>query len=90
MLKDARISKKLTQKKLGKLTGISQGYISKLERIDIYQNSPTLKQLVALSRGLEISPYQLTIFYLEKQLELEEYNINGKSGDLRKKISKWR
>ncbi|PBH38718.1 transcriptional regulator, partial [Clostridioides difficile] len=53
MLKQARKNKNLTQKQLSKIANISQSYISRLEQ-DIFINSPTIRQIISLSKALDI------------------------------------
>ena len=66
MLKNAREMRGLTQKELGRLSGLSQSYISKLESPDIQQlNAPSLKQITRLAKELHICPFDLTRYFLK-------------------------
>ena len=57
-LKDYRLLRNLTQKQLAKLSGVSQEYISALEKKDSFK-SPTLKTLAAIAAALKICPLNL-------------------------------
>ena len=52
-LKEIRVEKKLTQIKLAELAGISQGYLSELER---NRKSPTLRQVCKIADALNVHP----------------------------------
>ncbi|CZR82002.1 TPA: helix-turn-helix transcriptional regulator [Clostridioides difficile] len=66
MLKQARKNKNLTQKQLSKIANISQSYISRLEQ-DIFINSPTIRQIISLSKALDISAYKLSNYFIDKE-----------------------
>ncbi|MCC0641603.1 MULTISPECIES: helix-turn-helix domain-containing protein [unclassified Clostridioides] len=66
MLKQARKDKNLTQKQLSKIANISQSYISRLEQ-DIFINSPTIQQIISLSKALDISAYKLSNYFIDKE-----------------------
>lgn len=69
MLKAARNVKNLTQKELSRLTGISQSYISKLENDKFNAHSPTLRQIVKLSKELNLCPINLCKWFLDLHME---------------------
>lgn len=80
MLKSARLKRGLTQKELSRLTGISQSYISKLERENYNFHSPTLKQIVRLAKELNLCPVTLSKWFLTFHIScsnecLTTYNI---------------
>ncbi|MBH7858735.1 helix-turn-helix transcriptional regulator, partial [Clostridioides difficile] len=52
LLKYHRKKKKLTQRRLSELTGISQSYISRMENKK-FKHSPTLTQIILLADILE-------------------------------------
>ncbi len=66
MLKQSRKDKNLTQKQLSKIANISQSYISRLEQ-DIFINSPTIRQIISLSKALDISAYKLSNYFIDKE-----------------------
>ncbi|URZ15295.1 helix-turn-helix domain-containing protein [Clostridium felsineum] len=57
-IKQYRKKKKITQKKLSKLSGLAQGYISNLES-DKRCKSPTLNTLETIANVLEVCPRDL-------------------------------
>lgn len=59
-IKEVRLSKKLTQKKLSKLIPISQSYLSELEN---NKKNPSVQLLCKIADALEVSPEQL-IYYV--------------------------
>lgn len=59
-VKEVRLSKNLTQKKLAELAGISQSYLSELE---VNKKSPTLNKLCKIAEALEVKPGDL-VYYL--------------------------
>lgn len=67
MLKSERLKKKLSQRNLSKISGVSQSYICKLEN-STFSHSPTLKQIIALAIALEIDPKLLASDLIDKEL----------------------
>lgn len=67
MIKSARRSKGITQSQLSKLTGISQSYISKLEK-PYFLHSPTISQIISISKVLDIDPIELAKYFIIKEL----------------------
>lgn len=67
MIKNARLSKGLTQSQLSKITGISQSYISKLEK-PYFIHSPTITQILSISKALDIDPVKLARYFIVKEL----------------------
>ena len=51
-----RTTKKITQIKLSRLTGISQSHISEIE---LGKQSPTLKTLEKIANALKVNPLEL-------------------------------
>ncbi len=68
-MKKLRIAMRLTQKQLGLRIGVSQVYISKIERGDI--DGLTVNKIIKLSKVFHVSPEELF-----KRL-LERKNLNG-------------
>lgn len=67
MLKKQRKRRRLTQKQLARMCNLSQGYISELEREDFF-HSPTIKQIIALSKALDLNPLEVSDYFIEKEL----------------------
>lgn len=68
MLKRLRKRKGLTQVQLGKLSGLSQSYISDLEK-EYFISSPTIRQVIALSKALDVDKVELFLYFAEKEIE---------------------
>lgn len=60
MLRNARLNKNLTQKELGKLLGVNQSYISKIENRKIKFLS--VNKILILSSILELDPIEVFKF----------------------------
>lgn len=60
MIKKARFNKKLTQKELGKLLGVNQSYISKIENRKT--KSLSVNKVLTLSSILEVEPVEVFKF----------------------------
>ncbi|MGL5642023.1 MAG: helix-turn-helix domain-containing protein [Paraclostridium sp.] len=67
MIKRARLLKGLTQSELSEITGISQSYISKLEK-PYFVHSPTITQVITISKSLDIDPVSLARYFIIKEL----------------------
>lgn len=67
MLKYCRNKNNLTQKQIARKSGLSQSYISKLEKNEVL-HSPTVKQVISLAAALNISPYELCTWFINKEL----------------------
>lgn len=67
MLKCYRKKNNLTQRQIARKTGLSQSYISKLEKQEVL-HSPTVKQVISLADALNISPYDLCAWFIDKEL----------------------
>lgn len=58
-IKEIRIEKELTQIELARKIGMSQSYLSELER---NKKSPTLRQLCRIAEALEVHPSKLVYY----------------------------
>lgn len=67
MMKRARLLKGLTQYQLSEKTGISQSYISKLEK-PYFIHSSTITQIISISKVLDIDPVSLARYFIIKEL----------------------
>lgn len=61
-IKEARIMKGMSQTELAHKAGISQSYLSSLERFDEKTKSPSLTVIESLAKALEVCPHAL--FYI--------------------------
>mgnify|MGYP003373222876 FL=1 len=68
MLKILRKQNGLTQSQLGKITGLSQSYISVLEK-NYFVSSPTIRQVLILSDALGVDKVELFLYFAKKELE---------------------
>lgn len=83
MLKQARLKRGLRQKDISMYTGLSQGYVSKLEN-NCFKHSPTITQIVKLSILLDVDVLNLAEYFIEKELSF--YNDNLLSDGIEKNI----
>ncbi|UDN63853.1 helix-turn-helix transcriptional regulator [Clostridioides sp. ES-W-0016-02] len=65
-LKQYRKKRQLTQEELSKLTGISQSYISRLEK-DEFIHSISSTKIILLSDALEIDTLELAEYFFGKE-----------------------
>lgn len=68
MLKRLRLSHNISQRELSRKTGISQGYLSKIESNE-NTISPTIRFICKISTALEINPYKVAKYFIDKELE---------------------
>lgn len=68
MLKKLRIARNTSQRELSRNTGISQGYLSKIEARDT-SISPTIRFICKISAALEVSPYKVAKYFIDKELD---------------------
>ena len=68
MIKAARKRQNMTQNNLSKKTGLSQGYISKLENTSKVIHSPTITQIIILASALNVDVYILSKWFIDKEL----------------------
>lgn len=71
MLRTLRKRKRLTQEQLAELSGLSQSYISDLEK-KYFVSSPTITQVIALSNALNIDKVELFLYFAEKEIEYSQ------------------
>jgi len=55
-LRKIRLEKKMTQKQLARLSGLSQSHISELE---LGKEGPTLKAVESIANALHVHPFEL-------------------------------
>lgn len=68
MIKTSRKRQKITQSYLSRKTGLSQGYISKLENQNKVFHSPTITQIIQISSALKVDVYILSKWFIDKEL----------------------
>ena len=68
MIKTSRKRQNFTQRDLARKTGLSQGYISKLENINKVFHSPTITQIISIASALKIDIYKLSKWFIDKEL----------------------
>ncbi len=68
MIKTSRKRQNITQSSLATRTGLSQGYISKLENTSKVFHSPTVTQIILLASALSLDVYILSKWFIDKEL----------------------
>ena len=68
MIKTSRKRQNFTQRDLARKTGLSQGYISKLENQNKVFHSPTITQIIQISSALKVDVYILSKWFIDKEL----------------------
>lgn len=69
IIRNKRLKKKITQKQLADLIGVSQAYISKIESYDFINIS--LIEIIKLSKALGIDELEVAKYFIDK------YNNGG-------------
>ena len=69
IIRNIRLKKKITQKQLADLIGVSQAYISKIESYDFINIS--LIEIIKLSKALGIDELEVAKYFIDK------YNNGG-------------
>ncbi len=64
IIRNTRLKKKITQKQLSEMIGVSQAYISKIES-DEFVNV-TLIEIIKLSKALSINELEVAKYFLNK------------------------
>ena len=67
MIKTSRKKCKMTQKELAKRCNLSQSFLSKIENENVKTNI-TIRQIIKISKHLNISPYSLAKWIIDKEL----------------------
>lgn len=79
-IKDLRLSKKITLDELEKITGLTKGYLSKIERS---HKAPPFSTLHKIARALEVD---ITFLLKENSEELRDINLDIVRKDERKAV----
>ena len=69
IIRNIRLKKKITQKQLADLIGVSQAYISKIESNEFV--NVTIIEIIKLSKALSIDEIEISKYFLNK------YNNGG-------------
>ena len=69
IIRNTRLKKKITQKQLAEMVGVSQAYISKIESDDFV--NVTIIEIIKLSKALSIDEIEISKYFLNK------YNNGG-------------
>jgi transcriptional regulator with XRE-family HTH domain len=69
IIRNTRLKKKITQKQLADLIGVSQAYISKIESNEFV--NVTIIEIIKLSKALSIDEIEISKYFLNK------YNNGG-------------
>ena len=69
IIRNTRLKKKITQKQLSDLIGVSQAYISKIESNEFV--NVTIIEIIKLSKALSIDEIEISKYFLNK------YNNGG-------------
>ena len=71
IIKNTRMEKRITQKQLAEMIGVSQAYISKIESDEFI--NVTVIEIIKLSKALGLDELEVTKYFLDKYNNL---NIN--------------
>lgn len=73
MIKTLRKKHKMTQKELAKRCNLSQSFLSRIENKNVKTNI-TIRQIIKISNQLNISPYSLARWLIDKELNFNKSN----------------
>lgn len=75
IIRNTRMKKRITQKQLAEMIGVSQAYISKIES-DAFVNV-TLIEIIKLSKVLQIDELEVAKYFLDKYNNSYKYEFRG-------------
>ena len=75
IIRNTRLKKKITQKQLAEMIGVSQAYISKIESDDFV--NVTLIEIIKLSKALSINELEVAKYLLDKYNNSYKYEFWG-------------
>ena len=64
IIRNTRLKKRITQKQLAEMVGVSQAYISKIESDDFV--NVTIIEIIKLSKALSIDEIEVAKYFLNK------------------------
>ena len=64
IIRNTRLKKRITQKQLAEMVGVSQAYISKIESDDFV--NVTIIEIIKLSKALSIDELEVAKYFLDK------------------------
>ena len=75
IIRNTRMKKRIIQKQLAEMIGVSQAYISKIES-DTFVNV-TLIEIIKLSKALQIDELEVAKYFLDKYNNSYKYEFRG-------------
>ena len=75
IIRNTRMKKRIIQKQLAEMIGVSQAYISKIES-DAFVNV-TLIEIIKLSKALQIDELEVAKYFLDKYNNSYKYEFRG-------------
>ena len=75
IIRNTRIKKRIIQKQLADMIGVSQAYISKLESDEFI--NVTLIEIIKLSKALSINELEVAKYFLDKYNNSYKYEFGG-------------
>ena len=75
IIRNTRMKKRIIQKQLAEMIGVSQEYISKIES-DTFVNV-TLIEIIKLSKALQIDELEVAKYFLDKYNNSYKYEFRG-------------
>ena len=75
IIRNTRLKKRITQKQLAEMVGVSQAYISKIESDDFV--NVTLIEIIKLSKALGLDELEVAKYFLDKYNNSYKYEFRG-------------
>ena len=75
IIRNTRLKKRITQKQLAEIVGVSQAYISKIESDDFV--NVTIIEIIKLSKALSIDELEVAKYFIDKYNNSYKYEFRG-------------
>ena len=75
IIKNTRMEKRITQKQLAEMIGVSQAYISKIESDEFI--NVTVIEIIKLSKALSIDELEVAKYFIDKYNNSYKYEFRG-------------
>ena len=75
IIKNTRMEKRITQKQLAEMIGVSQAYISKIESDEFI--NVTVIEIIKLAKVLQIDELEVAKYFIDKYNNSYKYEFRG-------------
>ena len=75
IIRNTRLKKRITQKQLAEMVGVSQAYISKIESDEFI--NVTVIEIIKLAKALGLDELEVAKYFLDKYTNSYKYEFRG-------------